>query len=150
MPAPIDPRVIVAAAKRYEGEPYRHRGRNQFGRDCLGLLLAVLKDTGQIDPNFDFHDYTKDVTRYVLEREMNKHLLRLAAWHDAEPGDVVLQKFHLSYPASHIVIITNKRAGQWWGMHNSLVVGRCVEQRLAHHERNFAAYRLPGVNAWLK
>jgi cell wall-associated NlpC family hydrolase len=139
------PEAVVAEARKHEGEPYRHRGRTELGRDCLGLLLAVAKATGQLEPDFDYRDYTQDASTYQLVEELSKKMLRLDDWTTAQPGDVLLQKFHVALPASHIVILTERRGNHLWGIHASRFTGRCVEQIVRHYERIHAAFRLKGV-----
>jgi len=41
---------ILAAARRYVGVPYRHRGRDMRGLDCVGLAIAVARDLGLPHP----------------------------------------------------------------------------------------------------
>ncbi|MEN3329006.1 MAG: hypothetical protein V7638_3813 [Acidobacteriota bacterium] len=148
----VSPDTIVAEARSHVGEPYRHLGRTNLGRDCLGLLLAVAKATKQIPEDFDYREYTEDTSAYQLEEELSKEMDRLDHWEEAQPGDVLLQKFHLRLPASHIIIISAQRGIYRWGIHasNNKSHPRCVEQRIAHDERNHAAFRLRGVTQWLR
>jgi cell wall-associated NlpC family hydrolase len=144
------PAAVVAEARKLIDKPYRHLGRGPVAYDCLGVLLTVAKATRQIDPDFDYRDYTEDTSHYQLELEIAKHMTRLRHWQDAEPGDVLLQRFHVAQPASHIIIISQRVGDYRWGIHASRRLGRCLEQIVAHYERNHAAFRLKGVEPWQK
>jgi len=144
MPSPDQ---IIAEARKLIGAPYRHLGRGPFAYDCLGLVLAVFKRVGAVAQDFDFTDYSQDTSQYQLEQYLNgsDFLECLAHWKDAQPGDILLQRFHLSIPASHLILITMAERGSLWGVHASR--RGVVEQRIAHIERCVAAYRLKEVVA---
>jgi cell wall-associated NlpC family hydrolase len=141
------PDTIVAEARSLIGAPYRHLGRGPFAYDCLGVLIYVVKRCALVPVDFDFTDYGQDTAQYVLERHLNTsaYLERLPAWREALPGDILLQRFHLSLPASHLQLITLRDGDALWGVHASNRAARVVEQRIAHTERCLAAYRLKEV-----
>jgi cell wall-associated NlpC family hydrolase len=136
---------IIAEARTLIGLPYRHLGRGPFAVDCLGVLIHVLKASGLAPADFDFTNYGRVTADYELEQHLDEadQLERLATWHEAQPGDVLLQRFRKNLPASHLIIVTAKRNTSLWGVH----AGRrgVVEVRVAHVERNLAAYRLKEV-----
>lgn len=37
---------IIAAARKYAGVPFHHQGRDRNGLDCIGLIVATLRDVG--------------------------------------------------------------------------------------------------------
>jgi cell wall-associated NlpC family hydrolase len=136
---------VVAHARRLVGFPYRHRGRGPIAYDCLGLVLAVCKSAGVVAEAFDFTDYTQNVADYELQQhlEASQYLDRLPSWKEAQPADILLQRFHVALPASHLIIISKREGPTLWGVH---AARRAVmEQRIAHLERNVAAYRLKEV-----
>lgn len=138
---------LIAAAKSYEGAPYRHLGRSRLGTDCLGLLVCAAKDAGLLAPERDWLNYTPHAADYTIVEEMEESGLfdRLPAWQDARPGDIILQKFHARYPASHILIVTKFDGSYWWALHSPRKSKRVIEQRIGHAERCFAAYRFKEV-----
>ena len=136
---------IVREARLLIGIPYRHLGRDVFGLDCLGVVLATFKSVGIIPIDVDFTDYSQNVADYELERHLNAtpYFGRLSHWSEAQPGDILLQRFHVALPASHLRIVTIREGENLWAVH----AGRrgVVEQRVVHLERNVAAYRLKEV-----
>lgn len=135
---------IVAQARQLVGVEYRHLGRGPFAFDCLGLVLEVLKRLELMAADFDFTDYTTNVADYELQQhlEASPYLERLPTWHTALPADILLQRFHTNLPASHLLLVTARRRDALWAVHASNRTGRVVEQRVAHLERNVAAFRL--------
>lgn len=134
---------LITAARSYVGAPYRHLGRSRFGVDCLGLLVCAARDAGLLEEERDWRDYTSRATDYTIIEEMEASglFMRLADWRAARAGDVILQKFHARYPASHILIVTEFDGTYWRAIHASSHTGRVVEQRVGHIERCFATYR---------
>lgn len=138
---------IVMQARSLQGATYRHRGRGPLAYDCLGMVLEVFKRLDLVAADFDFTDYTTNVADYQLQQylEASPYLERLPNWRTALPADILLQRFHASQPASHLILISKRQAGALWGVHASLRSERVVEQRIAHLERNVAAFRLKEV-----
>ena len=137
--------IVIAEARALIDAPYRHRGRGPVGWDCLGVVLNSAWSTGLVPRGFDFTDYTENVADYILEQHLDESgfLDRLSKWDLAQPGDILLQRFRKSLPASHLIIISTVERGGWWGIHASR--RGVVEQRIAHFERCVAAYRLKEV-----
>lgn len=137
--------TIVAHARQLIGFPYRHLGRGPFAFDCLGLVLTTLKRAGVMAEAFDFTNYSQNVADYELQQhlEASAYLDKLSTWKDAQPADILLQRFHSRLPASHLILISKREGSALWGVH---AARRAVmEQRIAHLERNVAAYRLKEV-----
>jgi cell wall-associated NlpC family hydrolase len=141
----ITPETLIADARTLIGLPYRHLGRGPFAYDCLGLVLEVVKRAGLVPAGFDYQDYSENAEHYILEQQLDASgfLTRLDNWRVARPGDLVLQKFRVNLPASHLILVTNFDGTEWWGVHASR--RGVVEQRIAHHERNHGAFRLKEV-----
>ena len=139
---------IVSEARALEGAAYRHRGRGPIAYDCLGVVLKVLWRTGLAPESFDFTDYSQNVADYELQQHLDASpfVERLDSWRDAQPADILLQRFYSFLPASHLIVITRRENDALWGVHASNRVGKVVEQGIRHVERNIAAYRLKGVN----
>jgi cell wall-associated NlpC family hydrolase len=73
--------AIVDAARETVGWPFRHRGRNKNGIDCIGLLLYVSERTGLLENmnlpnyytglNYDRRPATKGIDSQWLMRELS-------------------------------------------------------------------------------
>jgi cell wall-associated NlpC family hydrolase len=46
----VEPGLIVEAARRYEGTPYRYGGESVAGMDCSGLVFRVFTDHDIVVP----------------------------------------------------------------------------------------------------
>src|SRR5690242_10724691 len=101
--------IVIAEARALARAkaPYRHRGRGPVGWDCLGVVLKAAWATGLVPEDFDFTTYTENGADYVPERHLDEsgYLDRLGSWELAQPGDILLQRFRKSLPASHLIII---------------------------------------------
>lgn len=141
------PENIVAIVRSLRGAQYRHHGRGPFAYDCLGVLLKALWCTGLAPASFNFTNYTQNVADYELQHhlEASPYVARLSNWREAQPADILLQRFYSALPASHLIVISMRQADALWGVHASNRSGFVVEQRIAHLERNVAAYRLKEV-----
>lgn len=137
---------LVAHARGYEGVSYRHHGRSRLGLDCLGLYLVCLWEMGVSVP--DFRDYSQDVATYTLRERVGERMTELGDWREARAGDVLLARFHVRLPASHLMVVTDAGASAPTRViHASNRTKRVVEQRLAHVERIVCAFRWPGGGA---
>jgi cell wall-associated NlpC family hydrolase len=139
------PDQIIAEARQLIGLPFRHHGRGPFGFDCLGVVLKTAWANGLVPDSYDFKNYTQNVADYELEQHLNDspYVQRLSSWQEAQPADILLQRFHSSLPASHLIVISDRQGQTLWGIHASR--RGVVEQRIAHLERNRAAFRLKEV-----
>ena len=50
--------MMSDAARSYLGVPWKHQGRDRLGIDCIGLVVACLRDCGHSPP--DRTDYGRD------------------------------------------------------------------------------------------
>lgn len=120
--------AIVAHSRSFNSVRFRHQGRcREFGLDCLGLLLAVAKDFGFAFS--DRNDYSLAPASYRLVECLSQFMDELSDWRTAQPGDVVLMKFHVDYPPQHIVIVAenNRRAAYLIGIHSARQYRKVVE-----------------------
>lgn len=136
------PEQIIASARALVGAAYRHRGRGPVGYDCLGVVLKTGWATGLVPQSFDFTNYTQNVADYELQQQLeaSPYVAKLSSWQAAQPADILLQRFHSALPASHLIVISRRLGDALWGVHASR--RGVVEQRIAHLERNVAAYKL--------
>lgn len=139
---------FISVVRSFDNVPYRHLGRSHMGVDCLGVLVCAARELNLIPTDADWRDYTQNVADYKLIEEIAQSgfLTRLPQWTDARSGDVLLQKFHVRLPASHILIVTRYDGYYWTALHASRASKRVEETRIANPERCFAAFRMKGVS----
>lgn len=68
-----DTMAIVAAARCLVGQPFAHRGRDATGRDCAGVLIAILRAIGA--PVVDCA-YAPQPDGKVFLRHLERNLVR--------------------------------------------------------------------------
>lgn len=130
---------IVLTARSYMNVPYHHQGRNRWGVDCIGLAIAVCRDLGLGD--FDFQNYSREPDGVTLLAEIEKHCTPVKNY---KIGDLLV--FKLKVLPQHCGIVTDLQEG--FGLiHAYQTIGRVAEHNLTDWwtERIVAAYRLPGV-----
>lgn len=76
--------VIINKAREYLGVPYRHQGRTHLGLDCIGLLIAIWRDTGLAYD--DFNGYGENADIKTMAKKLDKHFIRIRG--EPLPGDV--------------------------------------------------------------
>jgi len=122
-------RACVDAARALVGTPWRHRGRNERGIDCIGLIVAALRAGGF--PVKDRIDYGRepwaDGLRSELACQFGEPLLEIT-W---QPGDVALFDLPGKEPC-HVGILGDYRFGGLSLIH-------------AHSRHNVAEHGLNGV-----
>jgi NlpC/P60 family putative phage cell wall peptidase len=137
--------MIVAAARRWIGTPYRHQASLiHVGCDCLGLVRGVWREVVGAEPE-EPPPYTPD----WAEARGLETLLTAARTHfreiggaDIRPGDVLLFRFRDHLPAKHLGIATS--ATHMAHAHG----GACVaEVAIGAHWRKqlVGAFAFPGV-----
>lgn len=77
--------LIVDKAREYIGVPYKHQGRTKHGLDCVGLLVAIWRDTGL--ENDDFNGYGENANIKLLTEKLDKHFIRIRGG-EPLPADV--------------------------------------------------------------
>ncbi len=117
--------ALVAAARRYLGVPFRHRGRTALGLDCAGLALIAYKDLGLDLP--DIRVYGREPHKNGLERAVEA---ALGPALDRAPrvGDVLI--FRFDRDPHHIGIAGDYVHGGLSLIHAYGTAGRVVEHRL--------------------
>ncbi|WP_082481470.1 C40 family peptidase [Pseudomonas sp. Leaf127] len=99
--------AALAKARTYIGTKWRHRGRNKFGIDCIGLLVVAMTAGGFVMR--DRTDYSRTPHMDGLEREMLEHFGEPVE--DLRPGDVVLMAWDGQTEPSHVGLIGNGQHG---------------------------------------
>lgn len=132
---------FVQIAQSFEGVPWRHRGASRLGIDCLHLVIVAGKQAGLIPSSYLAPAYSRNTSSYELLESLKQsgYVNELESWRQAERGDLLVQKFHVKLPASHLLIVTKRTESQWWAVHAGL--RQVVTQRLIHHERCVSAFR---------
>jgi cell wall-associated NlpC family hydrolase len=127
---------IVVQARKYLGIKYKHQGRNEYGLDCLGLVVRVAHDLGLSKD--DSTDYGKIPDGKRLMREIE---LRLDKVVDYQEGDLLLMSFD-SNP-QHLAIVTDQGI-----IHSYALAKKVVEHRLDEFwkQKIVRAYRFRGLN----
>lgn len=92
---------FIKEARTYKGCKWRHRGRNRFGVDCIGLVVVSLAAVGfQMR---DRLDYSRDPWNDGLDREMREHFG--SEVFELKKGDVVTMSWSKDKAPSHVGII---------------------------------------------
>lgn len=136
---------IVTEARRWLRTPYRKRGRDEHGIDCLGLLVVIGRKF-EI-PHTDEQDYS-DWPRHDLRilRTMAKYLLPVPPTSSPLPGMVGI--FAERSLPGHSGIFS-QRHGQPYLIHARArppqVVEECWTQMPMNHLRLIGLFDFPGV-----
>src|SRR3546814_8522820 len=75
------------AAKSWVGVPYKDKGRNRFGIDCIGLVIKAAHEVGWTD--YDTLNYPKRPNPHDFLRGLNDQLIRITK-REAGHGDVAV------------------------------------------------------------
>ena len=120
--------AFLAAARAYVGVRWRHLGRSQKGVDCIGLVIAALRDCGvAVDSP---PTYTREPDGTLRDGLIERLGEPVTDW---RAGDVVLMRWNtLNGPHCHVGILGTNR-GEWTLLHAYLAEQRVVEHRLDGH-----------------
>jgi cell wall-associated NlpC family hydrolase len=135
----IGARTLIEEARTWVGVPFLHQGRSRLGVDCAGLIVALMRTTGIVPPDF------RDVCNY--SRRPNGEMIALVARHFTR----------VPTAASGLLVLI-----QWWGQtepsHVALLAGptliHAYERRRAVVEHSYrgmwcrdthSLWRWPGV-----
>jgi hypothetical protein len=130
---------VVATSRRYLDCKYHHQGRICAGIDCIGLAIAVCRDLGLGD--HDFQNYSREPDGVTLMTEIEKVCTPIT---DYALGDLLV--FRLRHLPQHCGIVTDLPDGLGL-IHAYQTIGKVAEHALTDWwiERIVAAYRLPGI-----
>ena len=133
---------VVAAARSWDGVPFRHLGRNRHGIDCLGLAVLVCKDLGL--SSYDLRAYPRRPDHAAFLRHIREaggiQIPVLAV----RPADLLAMKSD-RFPC-HITIVTEKN-GILYIIHAYEPRGKVLEEPLTAEwqKQRVAAFAIPGV-----
>lgn len=111
--------ALIQAARSYLGVPFRHCGADREGVDCVGLILAAMREAGMGDyrprpyARGDFSRLLKEIERFAAPREGMP-----------EPGDLLVMR--VKGELTHCALVTDD--GRI--IHADERRGRVVENRL--------------------
>lgn len=152
--------VIVAKARALLGVPWRHRGRNQNGLDCIGLVLLALLSAGWKPKNMEAVarlDYDRTSTADELLAVLGGEGVSVALCDKTrldqtlQAGDVVVFRFPDHTWTQHMGLVTASGADGVYFIHARATgdksTSRVVEHSLADGwlEALDAAFRIEGV-----
>ena len=136
--------IIVDTARRWIGTPFRHQGRNQYGLDCVGLVVVVCRELGISD--YDVRGYDRRPTEGAsfMQHFTRAGALQLTALDDALPGDLLVLRDNI-YPC-HVGIVSELHLVPHL-LHSTAQHRKVSEDHLKGDllTRRVAAFRLPGV-----
>ena len=129
---------LVAAARRYIGRPFRHRGRGPRYYDCAGVCICASADIGHVVQDLAHYgrEPHKDGLREQVRLNMGPPITGAL-----QPGDIPLMRFE-RYP-HHLGIIGDYGDGGLSLIHAYAEVGYVCEHRLdaVWQSRIIEAYR---------
>ncbi|MBB4954475.1 NlpC/P60 family putative phage cell wall peptidase [Agrobacterium vitis] len=101
--------TILALAEGWIGTPYRHQASTQgVGCDCLGLVRGIWRALYGAEPE-SLPAYAPDwAERSGQERLLEaarRHFIALESFAHAEPGDLLVFRFHPHFAAKHLGIL---------------------------------------------
>lgn len=132
--------------RKYVGVPYRHQGRNQYGLDCVGLVVFCMDNLGILPEGYKApHNYGYNVTQKLIEH--------IADWCEPtdvlEPGTMLSIRYAKHLPTTHVLLYMG-------GKHNTFVHSTGVGVRKGVQEvrygepwvrRTTGIWRLPGIHS---
>lgn len=127
---------IVAAARTYLGVPFKLRGRDRMGIDCIGLLRAVGVDCG-----YDFPDFTD----YGRGPEVQKLNYYVETYSDPAPRGVYkigqVLKLRQSVFPMHLGIIATDQYGRLTVINANVRERKVIDQPIGYWESMIIAPR---------
>jgi cell wall-associated NlpC family hydrolase len=137
---------VVTCARTWIDTPYQHQARLRgVGVDCAGLVIAVARELGIVEPDFDVQGYARQPDGVSLLAWCDQSMTPVSQG-DMQPGDVVVVAFDLA--PGHLGIVGDYLHGGLSIIHSlGITAGRVVETRLQFSRamRFVRGYSMPGV-----
>ena len=135
-------RLIVETARSYKGVPFKHRGRNRRGVDCVGLGWCVASDIG-MNP-VDLEGYSRQADGNTLLRELQRRMHRKNPKLRALGDMICLRDYTTTY---HVAIIGDHETAGLSMIHawspRRMVVEHGINE--SWREKIVACFEFPGV-----
>jgi cell wall-associated NlpC family hydrolase len=133
--------ALVEQVRTWEGVPYKDKGRDRGGVDCIGLLILAAKDA-RISGHDTLNYPRRPVPRDFL-RELKGHMDRIQK-REAGHGDVLV--FEEPRHPCHVGVLEADARGQLWVWHAYAVARKVVRERMTDERWSRArmAFRVPG------
>lgn len=103
-PRTVTASALIASARRWQGTPYLHQGRNCAGVDCVGFIIGVMQELELLPESFERADYGRMPTGELLAK-VREYCSPLE--HD-EPGSLVMIKWPSEKEPSHCALRTDR------------------------------------------
>ena len=125
---------FVAAARAYDGTPFRHQGRTARGLDCAGLLVIAAGDCGMESwASEKHHGYDRIPDGHTVNEIMSALMDQLPNTDEnLVPGYVVQIAYRSGRQemVTHMGILTDMGGGVVGLIHAYFPKGKVVEHRL--------------------
>lgn len=137
---------LEAAAKKYVGTKFRHRGRSAHSLDCAGLIKQTYLDAGEDLPDFVLYSsepHEDGLVRYITRAMGQPIALAPVRRSQLQVGDVIVQRF--DQQPHHVAMLITYPVGGLAMIHADGHTGRVVEHRLSddHIKRITHVFRKP-------
>ena len=134
-------RDVVRTARAFVGGPWRHQGRDAFGLDCAGLLLAVAHRLHLAHPQALHYPPLPPLCLFDM-------LLVEYCWPISEPELGCVLRLLVAGRAQHLAIAGDYPDGGLTLIHALMNVGRVTEHRLdaKWQRRIVSAWCIRGVH----
>ncbi|MEE8608991.1 MAG: NlpC/P60 family protein [Nitrospiraceae bacterium] len=138
MPTPRE--TLVESVRTWIDVPYRDKGRNRQGVDCIGLLLVAAQEVNLTA--YDTLDYPRRPNPQDFLRGMKSHLDRIPKT-EAGHGDIMV--FAEPRHPCHVGILDVEPNGTVYVIHAYAPVRKVIREPLTADRRKRAmmAFRLP-------
>lgn len=121
-------KLIIPEARKLIGTPFTHQGRNpSVGLDCIGFVLAVLKNIGVDLSDKDELGYSRIPSTFLLQEKFQASLFSIEK-DQMQEGDIFLMRFG-KFP-QHTGFITQYDSNNFGVIHCYQQVGKITEHLL--------------------
>lgn len=131
---------MVDIARSYVGVPYRDKGRNRLGVDCIGLIILAAQEAGLT--TYDTVDYPRRPIPLDFIRGIKEHCDRVPQ-HEARHGDIFM--FAEPRHPCHVGLLDVDPSGVEYILHAYALARKVVRDRLTEERRAriLMVWRLP-------